>query len=367
MGVSATATGVLSAASLSTSGSSESRFLRPSITRFTMWDACTVTRRAPLLAAATWLAVALLPDAALAQSAGRIAAALRSDPVYVADSQSRLLPVPERGRIRLRIVDVDIGRIQIAVVAPESAERAGGLGELANAIDQAMPGRRGSLLVTNGQAFHVVTSHRVVNPTAAALRAAVDAHGDDSLGAQLLAAVEGIAEVDPGAEADLNAPTPGALPDFQVRAPDNAGDDAGDALRIGVLIVAAAIALPFLIGAIVLLLALRRRRVAAHDRETLVRGDARDELIALGEDIEALDLDVEMPNASARGRDEYERALKLYDRANQLLAKDDRSDVELYEALRSLEEGRKRMEAARAALAAAEPSPPQQPGPAPRG
>jgi hypothetical protein len=58
-----------------------------------------------------------------------------------------------------------------------------------------------------------------------------------------------------------------------------------------------------------------------------------------------------MPNASPRGRDAYEQALKLYDRANQLLAKDDPSDVELYEARRSLEEGRSRIAAARDALA----------------
>ena len=54
---------------------------------------------------------------------------------------------------------------------------------------------------------------------------------------------------------------------------------------------------------------------------------------------------------SQGARDEYERALSLYDRANQLLAGDDPSDVELYEARRSLEEGRARLEAARATLA----------------
>ena len=59
-----------------------------------------------------------------------------------------------------------------------------------------------------------------------------------------------------------------------------------------------------------------------------------------------------MPNASAHGRDADEQALKLYDRANKLLAKDDPSDVELYEARRSLEEGRSRIAAARDALAA---------------
>jgi hypothetical protein len=104
--------------------------------------------------------------------------------------------------------------------------------------------------------------------------------------------------------------------------------------------------------AFALLLAWRRRREAAQDREQLERGDARDELVALGEEIQALDLDVEMPNASPRGRDEYDRALKLYDRANQLLAQKDPSEVELYEARRSLEEGRSRIAQARDALAA---------------
>jgi hypothetical protein len=286
-------------------------------------------------------------SASAASTAREVATALRSDPVYVADSQSGLLTVPQRGRLRLRIVDADIGRIQIAVVSPKSAQRAGSLRALANAIDQAMPGRRGSLLVTNGPDFHVVTSHTVVEPTAAAVRAAVESHDSEGLDAQLLAAVDGIAEVDPGADSDLNAP-PGSSPGTP-RTPD-VGDDIGDGLRIGLLIVAAAIALPFLIGAIALLMALRRRRAAVQDRERLDEGDARDELVALGEDLESLDLDVDMPNASPRGREEYQRALDLYDRANRLLLKHDPSEVEMYEARRSIEEGRARVAAARDAL-----------------
>jgi len=103
-----------------------------------------------------------------------VAGALRSDPVYVAGSERHGLTVGERGRIRLRIVREDIGRIQIAVVAQRSAERAGRPCALANAIDQAIPGRRGALVVTTGSAFHVVTSHGVVEPTAPALRAAIE-------------------------------------------------------------------------------------------------------------------------------------------------------------------------------------------------
>jgi hypothetical protein len=295
--------------------------------------------------------LALVPYAAAAGSSAReVAAGLRGDPVYVADSEREQLSVGERGRLRLRIVREDIGRIQIAVVSPRSAERAGGVGALANAVDQAMPGRRGSLVVTTGSAFHVVTSHGVVQPTAAALRSAVESNRD-GLAAQLLAAVDGIAEVDPGAGADVNAPSVDVptirIPDAQ---PDDVADDVGDSFRLGVLIVAAAIAVPFLLGAMALLLAWRRRREATEDRETIERGDARDELVALGEEIQALDLDVEMPDASARGRQEYELALKLYDRANRLLGQRDPSEVELYEARRSLEEGRRRLAAAREAL-----------------
>jgi hypothetical protein len=316
-----------------------------------------VKRRFPGL---SWLAAAgavcmwlgsLPAGAAAASTVREVSAGLRTDPLYVDDSHSRLLTVAERGRVRLRIVRQDIGRIQIAVVSTRSAERAGGLAELANAVDQAMPGRRGSLVVTTGSAWHVVTSHGVVEPTAAALRTAVVANRDRGLAAQLLAAIDGIAEVDPGAGADANAPSPG-LPSAPAGGQSNdVGDDIGDSFRLGVLIVAAAIALPFILGVLVFLAGLRRRREAAQDREQIQRGDARDELIALGEEIQALDLDVEMPHASTHGRDEYERALKLYDRANQLLAKDDPSEVELYEARRSLEEGRARLDAARAALA----------------
>jgi hypothetical protein len=298
------------------------------------------------LAAVACLVLAVPADALAGSTVREVAQALRSDPVYVAPQVRGLLSVPERGRLRLRIVRRDIGRIQIAVVAPGSAARAGGLNELANAVDQAMPGRRGALLVTTGSAFHVITSHAVVNPTLAAVRTAVESNRGKGLAGQLLAAVDGIAEVDPGASADPAAPSPGpATPND-----DEFLDDVGDSFRLGVLIVAAAIALPFLLGALGLLVVWRRRRAAAEEREELTARDARDELLALGEEIRALDLDVDMPGVSQNARDEYEGALSLYDRANQLLAGDEPSDVELYEARRSVEEGRARLAAARAAL-----------------
>jgi hypothetical protein len=301
------------------------------------------------LAAVACLVLAAPAEAVAGSTAREVAQALRSDPIYVAPKVRGLLSVPERGRLRLRIVRRDIGRIQIAVVPSGSAERAGGLNEFANAVDQAMPGRRGALLVTTGSAFHVITSHAVVNTTLAAVRTAVESNRGKGLDGQLLAAVDGIAEVDPGASADPAAPT---SPSPSAAAPndDEFLDDVGDSFRLGVLIVAAAIALPFVLGALGLLVVWRRRRAAADEREELTARDAREELLALGEEIRALDLDVDMPGVSQAARDEYERALSLYDRANQRLAGDDPSEVELYEARRSLEEGRARLAAARTAL-----------------
>jgi len=307
-------------------------------------------RTGRLVALGAVLACVAPAGASAATTARDVATSLRSDPVFVDDSQSGLLTVPQRGQLRLRIVDVDIGRIQIAVVSPRSAQRAGGVGELANAIDGAMgPSRRGSLLVTDGTGFHVVTSHRVVDPTAAAVRTAVESHREDGLFGQLMAAVDGIAEIDPGVEADINGPV---IDIPKPPAGRSEPDVVGDSVKIGVYVIAGAIALPFLIGAIVLAMAVRRRRAEVHDREQIDEGDARDELVALGEELQALDLDVDMPNASPRGREEYRRALDLYDRANRLLLKHDPSEVELYEARRSIAEGRKRLEAARDALAA---------------
>jgi len=149
----------------------------------------------------------------------------------------------------------------------------------------------------------------------------------------------------------------GSSPSDRPASGDELLDDVGDSCRLGVLIVAAAIALPFVLGVLGLLVVWRRRRAAAEEREEITTRDARDELVALGEDIRALDLDVDMPGVSQRARDEYERALGLYDRANQLLAGDDPSEVELYEARRSVEEGRARLATARGELAAASPRP----------
>ena len=57
-----------------------------------------------------------------------------------------------------------------------------------------------------------------------------------------------------------------------------------------------------------------RRRRAEQFAEA--KEQARDDLVALGEDIRALDLDVELPGLDPQARADYGRAVDAYDRAN---------------------------------------------------
>ena len=81
----------------------------------------------------------------------------------------------------------------------------------------------------------------------------------------------------------MNAAVPAAPSAGDGSQSNDVGDDIGDSFRIGVRRRHASVVLgamtPF---------GVRRRRAAAQDREELDRGDARGELLALGEEIEAL-------------------------------------------------------------------------------
>jgi hypothetical protein len=73
---------------------------------------------------------------------------------------------------------------------------------------------------------------------------------------------------------------------------------------------------------VVLVSRMRRRR--AQEREVHEAGEesAGTELVALGEEIRALDLDTSMPNAPRAALAEYEQAIARYGQANELLEGD---------------------------------------------
>jgi hypothetical protein len=292
------------------------------------------------------------------ERADAVARALESDPVYVHPAVVGRLPPADQGRIRIRIVEKAIGRIKIAVVPEVLARREGGVAGLANNIDRTLQ-PRGALIVVAGPAFHVITSHPRAEPTVVALRSAITRHREDGLAEQLLAGVSAIARVDPGVEEDLRGPVADsdagdsgagdAGAGGSVPAPDDAFDGITDAFRLGVLIVAGAIALPFLLGAGYFLVRVRRRAAQEEEMQESSEQAVRRGLVVLGEGIRSLDLDTSMPGADRRGLAEYEQAIARYDQANELLTGDP-SAYRIQQARAAIDAGARHIEAARGQL-----------------
>jgi hypothetical protein len=286
--------------------------------------------------------MAAATPAQAATPAETTARALQKDPVYVHPDAADRMTVAERGRVRLEIARSAIGRIKAAVVP--AAIASGGAGAFANEIDRTLH-IRGTLIVIAGRDYWAVTSYPASHATAAALQMAVNARPDDSLADELVAAIPRIARIDPG---------PGADPHGQpVTTPvvdgDDFLDDIGDAFKLGVLIVAGAIALPFILGAV--LLAARARQRRSREREVRESGErsADTELVELGEDIRSLDLDTSMPNVSRAALAEYEQAIASYDQANDLLSGDP-SEYRVSQARAAITAGKRHIAAARERL-----------------
>ena len=269
-----------------------------------------------IAASAVLVGLALAGPAHAQSDAQVVARALESDPVYVDPSVRQRFTVGEQGRVRLAIVRAAIGRIKVAVVPASAAHRTGGLRSFANRVDYDLH-VRGALIVVAGNDYWVVTSYPDSEAGAAALRTAVTRRPNDRLVTELTAAIPALARVDPGPEGEVGQQEPGAAPAGDA---DDFLDDIIDTFRLGVLIIAIAVALPFILLVVILIARVRRSR--AHEQEVRESGErsADDELVALGDEIRELDQDTSMPNANRAALAEYEQAIASYDQANELLS-----------------------------------------------
>ena len=275
------------------------------------------------LIVAVLLGAAAPSAAAQGDRAAEIAGALERDPVYVAPAREERLGVAEQGRLRLRIVDRDIGRIKIAVVPASWAVGAGGTRAFANAIDAEL-GVPGALLVVADGGAHVVTSHEHPADAAAAVQRAFDRGG--RLEDQLRRAVDGLAEVDPGPEGDVRPPAGGGgQPEIDVKLPDfeQIGETVDTGIKAVFFVVLAVVVGVFALVAFVFLRRFRQAREEDEDvREDLLAA-AEAERVALGEDIVDLDVATSMPSVAPEARRAYERALDAYERSELALQRAD--------------------------------------------
>jgi hypothetical protein len=306
-------------------------------------------RRAIASASVAALALAAAPAASGSEYSRDLARKIEREVVYVDPKAKPRVSVSEAGRIRLRILDKAPGRIKMAVVPASRAENEGGLAELANAVNRDLD-FRGSLMIVAGANAHVVTSHPESTRTAQAADKAF--RGSDDRSDQLLAAVDEIASVDPGPSADVQqggAPGPGNAPDFG--SGDDFVDDIEDIVKLTTLLVGLAIALPFIAFFVWLLLRFRRSRKEQEEDWDYAQEQLRNDLIALGDEIRALDHDTSMPGANALGIADYEAALTQYDRANRALdLAEDNPRLRVAEARAAIKEGNRRIADAKVRL-----------------
>ena len=262
-------------------------------------------------------ALAAPGTATAAPDYGAMAAAVEREVVWVHPRAQHEVDVGEAGRLRLRILDEDLGRIKIAVVPPALAREAGGMQALANGIEREL-GAAGALVVSAGDGLWAVTTWPENGRVAAVLRRAA---GRSDTYRRLVYAVDGIAAIDPEddvleqAQGGSGAQQPGVAPPAGV---DPSGEILGT-FGAAVVVIVATIALPFLVGALFVWRWFRARDADAAEAVEERRRAVNERLLALADDIRLLDLDSGMPGADQHGVDAYNRAVAAYDKADDAL------------------------------------------------
>src|SRR4051812_19181986 len=286
-------------------------------------------RRLLLLAV---LAVLLPVAPAHAAAIDDAVSALATDPVYVAPGADPAPSAAQAAALRRRIERGDAGPVYVAVLPPGAVDEAGGsMDELIRQVVSRF-GRHGSYAVVAGR-------H---------LRAGSDqvAHAGDL-------ADEAIQDKGSAGLAAILGDWVGRLADARAGGGSGSGSGSGGGSGTGLLVVLGVLGG----GALLVSTAARRRRRREEEAQLEdLRAAARDDLVALGDDVRDVDVDVDMPGADPRAREELGRGLKAYETAERLLGQARRpGDIE--PVTRTIDDGRQAMAACRALLDGREPPP----------
>jgi hypothetical protein len=272
----------------------------------------------------------LVPAANAGVIVDRAVAGLRSDPVYVDTAAERALDDAAADRLRERIANAGAGPVYVAVLPDEARIEAGGDADAVVDLVHRGLGRDGTYVALVGNRFRAGSTEFPAGVVPQLATEAFREHGNDGVEPTLLAFVDGVAAARRG------EPT---------AAEEREESDGSSGWLLPVLVGVGA-------GGIgdVTLRRRRRRRAELAD----VKRAAQDDLLALAEDVRALDLDVEMPGVSSEARDDYGAAVAAYERADTALDRARRpEDVEAVTA--SIDEGRFAMASAKARLEGREP------------
>ena len=283
-------------------------------------------RLAPLLLLLVPLVVAV-PAAAQAQIDAAVRA-LRSDPVYVAPG-AELAPTPaQRDRIEAAIARADTPVFVAILPAAARREAGGSASELDRRIGTGVH-EPGTYAVVAGDQFRAASTVLPRGRAAALATEAFRAHAGGGLTAVIVDFVDRVGR---------EARSAGAGSDGR----GNGGGNGGTAALIILGVLAGG-------GGLFAVARGRRRRREIAEQVADLRRAARDDLVALGDDVRAIDVDVEMPGVDPAAREDLSTALARYDQAERALDSARRPE-DFGPITQALEEGRFAMESAKARL-----------------
>jgi hypothetical protein len=271
-----------------------------------------------VLALAVLLAFA--PAAQAGQLIDRAAEELRSSNVYVDPDAEAQLDADQVEALQDRITSERAGPMFVAVMPEAISDEAGGdparaLVDVANAV-----GRDGTYVLVAGRTLRAASNVLDRGVAGELATEAIDDGGSD-LDAILLGLADGVGE-----------------------ARENGGSPPGDGIggSGGLILLGLAGA-----GGAAIMISRRNRRRRDDAEFQEAKTNARDDLVALGDDIRALDLDASMPDADPQARADYDHAVARYTEAEEQWERA-RRPQELAPVGEALEEGRWAMASAKA-------------------
>ena len=244
-------------------------------------------------------------------------AGLRSDNVYVDPDADPKLTDARAEELRDRIAQQRAGPMYVVVAPEEIAREAGGdPGQALREIAE-RSGRPGTYVIVAGRSIRALSSVLDRGEAGELASEAIDG-GDGNLDAIMLDFVDRVGEARNGGG-------------------DGEGAGTGGLILLGLLGA----------GGAALFVGRRKRRARDAVEFEEAKRNARDDLVALGDDIRALDLDVQMPNADPQGKADYDHAVARYTEAEESWERA-RSPRDLAPVGSALEEGRWAMASAQA-------------------
>ena len=302
-------------------------------------------------------AAMLLPASSLAAShsidVSSLAQALQRTPVQIVGSPSLSISDGAARALSTRIRKVDPGRIWIAVVPSMSQRPTSRLSDALSSDLNADGG--GTVVVVAGGSVWASISWEDASAATARLAAAFkDSH--EPLARQLRTVIDSFASGDAAAGHPKIGGSPGTASQSSTTSqPSEPASGGGSSSSSSSTTSSSGLIVGLVALALVVLFVLarsgprmRRARRASHRRkqeQADAHEQAQADFVKLGEAIEALDIDSSMPNASARGKDEYAKALDCHDQAERRLKKAD-DEYQFERALAALKEGLEHAQAA---------------------